>query len=57
MLRKRMAVLFLAPLTAALFTPPAKAATTLSDSQEPGSVLVFPLFETGVVSVCACPLS
>jgi hypothetical protein len=47
--KKQIAVLFFLLLAVAVATP---ANTTLADSQEPGSVLVFPLFETGTVP---CP--
>src|ERR1700736_3860953 len=49
---KGMCILFCLLLTVAVATPAAQAATLprdtrLSDSQQPGSVLVFPIFRTG----------
>jgi hypothetical protein len=47
--KRQMAVLFFVLLAFAVATP-ATLAQTLSNSEEPGSVLVFPLFQTGTVS-------
>jgi len=51
--KKQIALLFFVVLTFAMATPSVAWATnTLNDSQEPGSVVVFPLFEKGTVP---CP--
>jgi hypothetical protein len=50
--KKQIALGALMLLTAWLATPGLAWANTLSNSQEPGSVLVFPLFRTGTVP---CP--
>lgn len=49
--KRQVAVLFFVLLAIAITAPVAAAnANTLSDSSEPGSVLVFPLFKTGTVT-------
>jgi hypothetical protein len=51
--KKQITLLFFVVLTFAIATPSvAWAGNVLNDSQEPGSVLVFPLFERGTVP---CP--
>jgi hypothetical protein len=51
--KKQITLLFFVVLAFAIATPSVAWATnTLNDSQEPGSVVVFPLFEKGTV---ACP--
>jgi hypothetical protein len=48
--KKQITLLFFVVLTFAVVTPSvAWAGNVLNDSQEPGSVVVFPLFETGTV--------
>lgn len=53
--KRQIALLFLVALAVAVATPGVVWATTLSNSQEPGSVLVFPLFESGSVTVADAP--
>ena len=50
--KKQITLLFFVVLTFAIVTPTLAWGNVLNDSQEPGSVVVFPLFEFGTV---ACP--
>lgn len=50
--KKQITLVFFVVLTFAMAAPCVTWGNTLNDSQEPGSVVVFPLFETGTVP---CP--